>query len=298
MTQLTRLNNLFHEYTTTADVTSAARSKEAFANEVFGITTSDGQRYFLKILSQSQEPAAIANEVSMQEQLLASGIITPRYLGMPSGSYIGECDDERFVLSEHISGAPPRIVSHKLIGSLGATLARLHDSLNGITVPKSTLQLLDPQEIQGAIMACDRQERQTLNTFYNFGSQILDLPHAVIHGDLQLGNVFAEGDDVTAVFDLETAAHLPRVADIARTFTSIRFNSDPAKFPMDEVIGELTSGYNSAADMPLTPEEIARSKAAIVYVCGAYAAWHTLRDTRYKEPWIQYGNEAIGSIEG
>lgn len=288
MTELNRINNLFHEYSP-ADVVSATKSDEAFANEVFDITTTDGHRYFLKILK-LQHPEAIANEVVMQKRLLDSGIATPEYIELAPGNYVGQYEDERFLLSRYIPGRSPKTVSPKLIKSFGITLAKLHDCLDGVSIPDNDMQWLNPEKVKTDIASYSGPVKIALDDLFAYGSAIFDLnlPRAVTHGDLWLSNVFAEDDEVTTVFDLETAEETARIVDIARTYTSIRFNSD---YSADEVIDNLVDGYNSVVKEKLTPEELAKIKQAIAFVCGACATWHAVHGTRYRDPYIQLGNE-------
>lgn len=290
MTELARINNLFHTYLP-IDVLSANRSEEAFANEVFDITTADDRRYFLKVL-QTQRPDAIANEVVMQERLLGAGIATPEYIEIAPGNYVGQYQHERFLLSKYIPGNSPKTVSPKLIESFGTTLARLHNCLNGVTIPANDMQWLNPRSVTADIESCDGPVKSALENLFSYGKAIfeLNLPRAITHGDLWLSNVFAEDDEITTVFDLETAEDTVRIVDIARTFTSVRFNSN---YSADEVVDTLVTGYNSVAQQQLTTAELANIKRAIAYVCGACATWHAVHGTRYRDPYIKLGNEAM-----
>lgn len=65
-----QLTDIFHDYSA-EDIVEATRSTEAFANEVYDVTDSQGQRFFLKILK-TQLPEVVATEVHMQQRLLAS----------------------------------------------------------------------------------------------------------------------------------------------------------------------------------------------------------------------------------
>lgn len=290
MSDLARINNLFHEYSD-ADVMSATKSEEAFANEVYDITASDDQRYFLKILK-SQLHTAIANEVEMQKRLLAAGISTPEYLEFSSGHYVGQHEGERFLLSRYISGQSPTIVTPKLIKSFGMILARLHNCLDGVVIPYHDMQWLNPERVKTDLSSYDGGVRSDLDSLLAYGTPIFEkgLPTAVTHGDLWLSNVFAEDDEVTTVFDLETAEETVRLVDIARAYTSLRFNSD---FTAQEVIDGLVAGYNTKAKQQLTSEELANLNRAIAYVCGACATWHAVHGTRYRDPYIQLGKEVM-----
>jgi homoserine kinase type II len=290
MTELSRINDLFHSYAPT-DVVSVTKNDAAFANEVFMLTTALDERYVLKIL-QSQHPDAITNEVVMQQRLLDAGITTAQYLEITPGEYVGRHGDERFVLSKYLPGNPPVAVTPPLIRSFGAMLARLHDCLNGIAIPETDMQWLNPAKVAADIAAYEGPVKESLRELLDYGGAIFDadLPRAVIHGDLWLNNVFAANDVITAVFDFETAEYTVRLVDIARTYTSMRFNSALAK---EEVIEGLVAGYDSRADMALSPAERAHINRAIAYVCGACATWHAVHGTRYTEPYIRFGQEVL-----
>lgn len=290
MTDLEKINDLFHEYSS-EDVISASKSDEAFASDVYDIVTSRQQRYFLKIL-RSQRAEAIESEVLMQKRLLSAGIATPEYIEITPGSYIGVHGNERFLLSRYIPGTSPKVVSPTLMKSLGATLAKLHNCLAGLVVPGNDMQWLNPTKVSKDVDSYDGPAKESLKSLLDYGSAIFsaNLPRAMTHGDLWLSNVFAENDEVTTVFDLETAEETVRIVDIARTYTSIRFNSD---YSLDEVVDSLIAGYDSAANQKLTPEELSNIKRAIVYVCAACAVWHAVHGTRYTDPYIEFANEIL-----
>jgi Ser/Thr protein kinase RdoA (MazF antagonist) len=109
----------------------------------------------------------------------------------------------------------------------------------------------------------------------------------VIHGDLWLGNVFAEGDRVTAVFDMETAEHTYRILDLARTYLSARRETE---LDPKTLLDTLYEGYNSAAATPLTAEERSNFGLAFQYVAGVCALWNALHDVgRGAEIYLDLG---------
>lgn len=287
---LEQLTDIFHDYSA-SDIVEATRSTEAFANEVYDITDSEGQRFFLKILK-TQLPEVVAIEVQIQQLLLANGLRTPEYLEIKSGEYVGSHDDTRFILSRYISGESPKDVTPELIESFGVTLAKIHDAIKGVDIPASNMQWLNPNRVQDDLSGYDGDVKPELIKLMDEGKVIFDrnLPMAVTHGDLWLSNVFAENNTITTVFDLETAEYTVRLVDLARTYTSMRFNSD---LTSDEIIEVLTRGYDSAAETPLTAEERASFNLAIAFVAGACATWHAVHGTRYRDPYIRFGNEAL-----
>lgn len=285
-----QLNDIFHYYSI-ADIVEATRSTEAFANEVYDVTDSEGRRFFLKLLK-TQLPEIVATEVQMQQRLLASGLRTPEYLEIKPNEYVGNHGDIRFILSKYIPGESPKDVTTELIESFGATLAKIHDALKGIDIPPSNMQWLSPDRVDDDLSGYEGEVKPELVRLMSAGKVIFDrnLPRAVTHGDLWMSNVFAKNNTITTVFDLETAEYTVRLVDLARTYTSMRFNSDLSS---SEIIKVLTRGYDSVAETPLTAEERVNFSLAIAFVAGACATWHALHGTRYRDPYIKFGNEAL-----
>jgi Ser/Thr protein kinase RdoA (MazF antagonist) len=290
-----QLSSMFHDYST-ADIVEATRSTEAFANEVYDVTDSEGRRFFLKILK-TQLPEVVSTEVQMQKRLLASGLGTPEYLEIKPGEYVGTHGDTRFILSKYISGESPTDVTPELIESFGVTLARIHNALQGVEIPPSNMQWLNLERVEDDLAGYDGDVKPAIVNLVQAGKVIFerDLPKVVTHGDLWMSNVFAENNTITTVFDLETAEYTVRLVDLARTFTSMKFNSD---LTSSQIIELLAKGYDSAAELPLTPEERANFNLAIAFVAGACATWHAVHGTRYRDPYIKFGNEALTENHG
>jgi Ser/Thr protein kinase RdoA (MazF antagonist) len=288
-----QLTDLFHDFST-ADIVEATRSTEAFANEVYDVTDSEGQRFFLKILK-TQLPEVVTTEVQMQQRLLEAGLHTPEYLEIKPKTYVGNHGSDRFILSRYIPGESPKEVTPELIESFGTTLAKIHDALKGVDVPPSKMQWLNIQRVEDDLSGYAGEVKPDLTKLVDAGKVIFgrSLPMAVTHGDLWMSNVFAENNSITTVFDLETAEYTVRLVDLARTFTSMKFNSNLSS---DEIVEILTRGYNSVAETPLTPEEQANFNLAIAFVSGACATWHAVHGTRYRDPYIKFGNEALQQI--
>lgn len=284
------LTELFHNYST-EDIVESTRSNEAFANEVYDVTDSAGQRFFLKILK-TQLPEVVATEVQMQQHLLIAGLRTPEYLEIRQGEYVGSHNSTRFILSKYIPGESPKVITPSLIESFGSTLAKIHDALGDIDIPSNNMQWLNLKRVENDLAMYEGPVKAELIRLVQTGKVIFerDLPMAVTHGDLWTSNVFAKNDLITTIFDLETAERTVRLVDLARTYTSMKFNSG---YEIGEIIDLLTKGYNSASKRPLTPDEQDNFNVAIAYVCGACAVWHAGHGTRYRDPYIKFGNEAL-----
>lgn len=284
------LNKLFHTYSP-LDLAEVERNEAAYANDVYNLTDVEGRKFVMRVLK-IQDPATVNLEAQMQLKLSASGIRTPHYLELGENNFVGEENGHHFTLSERIDGTAPTEVTPELVEDFGATLARIHESLNGIEVPPNKMQWFDPKIAQLDLDAYDGPLKPKLVSLIDKGKELLSLglPEAVIHGDLWLSNTFAENGRVTAVFDFETAQNTARIIDLARTYTSMRRETTISS---GEIIELLVNGYDSATTNPLTQVEKDNFKLAIAYVSGVVAAWHAANGTRYTGPYIEIGEEVI-----
>jgi len=292
-TQLSRtdLNRLFHVYSST-NLAEIKRNEAAYANEVYNLTDTEGRKFVMRILK-NQDTAAINLEAMMQSRLNSAGIRAPQYLELGEDTYVGEVNGCRFTLSKHIEGSIPSKVKQGLVSDFGAVLARIHDSLEGLVIPPNKMQWFDPKIARRDLDSYDGPLKPKLIELVFKGDELLGLglPEAVIHGDLWLSNTFAKDEKVTAVFDFETAQNTARIIDLARTYTSMRRETD---IPADKVIDLLVEGYDSAASKPLAPAEKDSFRLAIVYVSGVVAAWHAANGTGRAGPYLEMGEESAG----
>jgi Ser/Thr protein kinase RdoA (MazF antagonist) len=286
---LIELNQLFHAYSN-IELIDAKRNDAAFANDVYDLINSSGQGYVMKVLKAHQDPKTINLETHIQTRLNAAGIKTPQYLDFGDNNFIGEQNECRFTLSRRIKGKIPIIITSELVFDFGATLARIHDCLKNVTIPLNRMQWFNPEIAQAALDACEELPKDKLTMLVNKGTELfsLRLPEATIHGDLWLGNTFAEKDKVTAVFDFERAQNTARIIDLARTYASMRKET---VFPVQQIIDLLTTGYDSTAAIPLTRIENDNFKLAIAYVSGVIATWHATNGNRYTRRYIEIGEE-------
>ena len=287
----TELNKLFHIYSD-SELTQVERNGAAFANDVYDLTDSNGLRYVMRVLK-IQDPATVNLEARMQTMLNIAGIRTPQYLELSDNNFVGEQNGHSFTLSRRIEGKAPTSVTTELVFDFGATLARIHDCLRGVKILPNKMQWFNPAIAQEDLNVYDGPLKEKLVMLVGKVDVLLSsgLPEAVIHGDLWLSNTFAENDRVTAVFDFETAQNTARIIDLARTYTSMRRETD---FPAQKIIDQLIEGYDSAANIPLTQIEKDKLKLAIAYVSGVVAAWHAANGTGYVATYIEIGEEALG----
>jgi Ser/Thr protein kinase RdoA (MazF antagonist) len=284
------LSKLFHHYAPD-ELVASEKNGAAFANDVYELADSNGDRYVLRVL-RLQAPETVAMEADLQDRLRANGINTPHYLELANGSYVGESEGLRFTLSQFIDGAVPKEASLGLIKSFAAVTARMHDAWDGVNTPRSKMQWLHPENADQDLAEYSGEFQSRLDKLINVKEKLfsLNLPEAVIHGDLWLGNVFADGDEVTAVFDLETAQNGIRLLDLGRTYASMKLETD---FTSEEIIEQLFTGYDSTANIPLTLAEKENFGLVIAYVSGVVAIWHVANGTEYAEQYIRFGEEFL-----
>ncbi|MCA9344069.1 phosphotransferase [Candidatus Saccharibacteria bacterium] len=284
----TELNTLFHHYSPD-ELVASEKNGDAFANDAYNLRAANGTEFVMRILK-FQLPETVESEVEMQHRLAEVGIGTPHYLTFDNGKHVGENEELRFTLSERIVGEVPKTASLDLIRSFGATLAQFHDALAGTEVLFSKMQWFQPKNVHEYLEKYDGELKPDITKLITDGEQLFqtDLPQTLIHGDLWLGNVFAEGEEVTAVFDMETAEHNYRIIDLARTYLSMRLET---VYTREEVIDMLFSGYDEVATKPLTQEEKNNFGLAISYTAGVCALWHDLNGTKYAGNYLGFGEE-------
>ncbi|MDQ5969977.1 MAG: homoserine kinase type [Patescibacteria group bacterium] len=282
------LSELFHHYSPD-DVVASEKNGAAFANDAYNLRIANGTEYVMRILK-LQLPETVQREAEMQHRLAEVGIGTPHYLTFGNGKHIGEHHGKAFTLSERIPGEVPKTAPLELIGSFGSTLAQFHNALEGTKVPFSKMQWFQPKNVHEDLEKYDGELKPDIAKLITDGEQLFqtNLSQTLIHGDLWLGNVFAEGDEVTAVFDMETAEHNYRIIDLARTYLSMRLETEYGK---EEIIDRLFSGYDTMANKPLAQEEKDSFGLAISYTAGVCALWHELNGTRYAGNYLDFGAE-------
>lgn len=285
--QLTKALNLLKP----GAVVDAKDITVGLANTSYLLTTDAGEKYVLRQL-RMQSPASARTDAQLQARLKAVGVGTPEYAMLTTGDVVGEVDGYNFTISAHIAGSLPDRITSTLAGSFGATLAKIHRAFKDAQslVTPNAAQWLDPKNARRDIALCPAELRRRLEDKLDETEQLftLDLPRTVIHADLFQENVFAEDDEVTVVFDLETVEYTVRLLDIARTYISFVYGGlDPAA-----TWAALCNGYNAAAEQPLTPEETRQFPLAVAYASVACAAWlHNNDGKEFVEPYLAIGSD-------
>lgn len=257
---------------TSARVLSWFPITKAGANEVICIDTNSG-KFVLRILK-AQVPAVAELEAEIQQRLLKAGWCTPQYLRTSSGKVVAQVDGKNCTCSTYVAGASTTKVSPSLVRSFGKALAAIHEQLADISVPENAAQWLKLANAEKEIDLYSGLFKDQFKKALEDGRKLFNqnLPIAVIHSDLHLGNVFAQDDKITFLFDFETVDNNLRIIDIARTAISL-IGAKPKEIP-DRVIELLVFGYNNEAKMPLSALELESLPLVIRYVSASCGAWN------------------------
>ncbi|HSX06390.1 MAG TPA: phosphotransferase [Candidatus Saccharimonadia bacterium] len=284
--QLTKALNLLKP----GAVVDAKDITVGLANTSYLLITDADEKYVARQL-RMQSPGSARIDAKLQARLKAVGVGTPEYATLTTDDVVGEVDDYNFTISPLLVGSLPDKVTIALAGSFGATLAKIHQAFKDaqpFVVPNAA-QWLDPKNARRDIALCPTDLRQRMEEQLGRTEQLLtlDLPRTVIHADLFQENVFAENDEVTVVFDLETVEYTVRLLDIARTYISFVYNGlDPSNTQTT-----LFDAYNSTAEQPLTPAELKQFPVAVEYASVVCAAWLYNNDGKeFVEPYIAIGS--------
>ncbi len=253
----------------TSGLIVATRQLVGDANETHAVELNDGQHLVIRILRFSG-PERARQEVPVQHALTAAGIVAPISLDLKNGDVVGRVCGLDFTVSRFIEGQHPTTITEGLEAGFGRILAGFHRATHDLTVEGTGW--MNPLALAEAVQAVrDIDFRRGLEDIQRTTHQVFDadLPQANIHGDVWPGNVFAEGDNVTAVLDLETVEPAPRIIDIGRT--AVALVAESTRSP-DDVLRAIASAYSAVE--PLSRGEEGLLPMAYRLAMVASAAWN------------------------
>ncbi len=258
----------------------AAKSFEqtqlGMANYSFHVTTAGGGRYVVKFLVHQMESLLI-NELAVQQQLQAYGIVTPRYIRSPGGEYVcrlAAVPEVAAVISTAIAGVHPKTVNRSLAYAMGAMLAHYHAAvrsvpavhsgwLNRITVAQAVEDTRDSAVKEAALALIAQGE-----PLFESGA-----PYGIIHGDFHIGNLLVTSRTsatIAAVLDFEEAEENLLLIDIAFGLFGSHSLAHSARHT-HTILHAFLDGYESVR--ALEPMERSNLAAAVCYVAGACSLW-------------------------
>jgi Ser/Thr protein kinase RdoA (MazF antagonist) len=266
------------------------------SNEAYDVTCDDGERYVVRVLGAQTVHSARA-EARIQQAMARHGMSTPLYLPLGAGDVVGQEDGIAFTVARFVAGQHPQVATLPLIESIGRNMGTLHGILDPAEIDMgfNTGQWLDPSNVGADLSRCDPKVKRLVIPRLESGLRVFDdrLPMAVVHGELATNNLFAHDDEVTTIFDFETAQHGPRLLDLAFSYLSFVYDGelDPTS-----VVSQLAKGYNVVTR--LTTEEAASFQPAVWFVSAATAAWCFARGySDYGERFLTAGTHGAPGIE-
>ncbi len=262
------LASLFAYYSNEKIAAYTPLPKTTSGNDAYVINTSS-HTYVLRILAH-QGAGNPAEEYALQSALRAADIVTPLYKKNHASSVVTVSGGIACTVSDYIAGERLQRITAALAASMGETLAKVQAAMSGIELTPHALQWFDPANVAAQLEAYNGPRKRRIAQLIERSSAVLNrgLPEALIHGDLHIHNIFARGDEVSVVFDLETVSYTCRILDIARTYLTLVKGSTIAP---DIIMQALTAGFDSASDVPLESREKVALRDACVYVAAVTA---------------------------
>ncbi len=255
---------------------SVTQTQLGMANRSFRVITTTGARYVVKILVHQSERLLI-NELAIQQQLHAHGIVAPRYIQSPTGEYVyrhASVTDFVAVASATIKGVHPNLVSRQLAHNMGNMLANYHAAVRSLPVAHTgwlnrttaSLPAAESEHSAGkeAALALIAQGEPM------FASHV---PSGIIHGDFHTGNLLVKSQSdarIVAMLDFEEAEENLLLVDVAFGLFGSHSLAYTARHTHAAVHAFL-DGYEAVRE--LEQAESANLAPAICYVAGACSLW-------------------------
>lgn len=219
----------------------------------------------------------LVNELAIQEQLQARGIVTPRYIRAPGGDYVyhsAVVPGLAAVISPAIEGVHPKSISRGLAHAMGAMLAQYHAAVRSL--PKAHQGWLNKRSVEEAAAETSYSAaKEAALALIDQGEPMFEseIPCGIIHGDFHTGNLLVASPTsakIAAMLDFEEAEENRLLIDIAFGL----FGSHSLAYTARRthiILHTFLNGYESVR--PLEPMEKSNLAGAICYVAGACSLW-------------------------
>jgi len=260
-------------------------------NRNYRVDTEDGQRFVLKIATQPASEDLTALEHAAVERVVAAGLDlrVPRTVPARSGAAEVriEADDGSLLRGRLLRYVPglswceSETASHELLRHLGATLARLDLTLEGLSHPAADrthrwdLTAVGRHRKKIELVTAPERRRSLEWMFHLWSAcaapRLADLPHSFIHGDANDENVLVEGDRVVGLLDFGDVLDNPTICELAIALAYAMLDrEDPL-----EVGAEVVAGYHEVR--PLSAAELS---VLFPLICGRLAVSVTVAAQR------------------
>lgn len=210
-----------------------------YANDVFLITTRDGERYYFKVYRIGwRSPADVAWEPRIQHHLLASGVSIASSIDRRDGaalSVVGAPEGKRgaVLFAQASEAKPQRPFTAELYTAFGRAAARLHAALDtmadrsGHRPDDIETLVLSPGHIPRTRFDPVSDERYAIDVIVNRLARELDqrssaLDWGICHGDLTLDNFTITEEGSITFFDFDLASLSWRARDPCGVYAASR----------------------------------------------------------------------------
>jgi Ser/Thr protein kinase RdoA (MazF antagonist) len=242
------------------------------ANLNYLLENSDGTKIVARIIKE-QKPENLHFEYLVQTELKIAGIGSPQIFLEKGKPLVLKVGNQKITFSNFIQSDPhPEQFSKQLLKNLGEILAKFQKALKDIPpdqVPENYLS----ESYQNKLKFSKQKEEVALEIktyIKNLYQRItkLNLPKAIIHGDLNNGNILTKGDQIIAILDLETVEYKERILDPA---ILIYYRQPDSNLSYPKVSELILAGFEKVTK--LNPAEKEALPLAIQYTGACFSLW-------------------------
>ena len=195
-------------------------------------------------------------------KLSTEGILVPPIIPSQGGHAVSEVNGLPFIAQRFFPGETlaHTTISPKITYELGATLARIHNILEGRLVKGNTTKISswDPQQHQllftryeGSITSFSPRARKALDAVQlkteALYPELRELPVGITHGDYHPGNILIAHNAITGILDFNEAMESWYVGDIG---IALSYLIQGARDPL-ETTRTFVSGYQRERGLSL-----------------------------------------------
>lgn len=236
----------------------------------YRLTTATGEKYVLKIVGENSTPESADLELKLLEharnadfpinlpfiiknyskqtetriKLPVLGLHRLRLIGFIDGEMLENCSD----------------ISENLLKNVGKSLALFDKAIKDFDHPAAhqghdweLIHAGRQQQKMRFIEDPDLREKVAwaFDLWHEVRDSLEDLPHQVIHGDANKGNILVQGDSVVGLVDFGDACYNPRICELAICLAYVMMDRDDPMAAAAVVIDAYTE------EIELSEQELA-----------------------------------------
>ena len=239
---------------------------------------SENTNYLLRTDTEAYVLTICENKTAQETEILVNTLhclkknkfATTEVYKAVTGKYITFYRGKPVILKSYLEGAVYDQLPHKVLSSLGSSLAQLHQ----ISAPTCS-----PNKVNYSLekFSSLRQQYGRSHTFIDWLDHIsefispflkLDLPRCLIHGDVFNDNVIVDSEGQPIIMDFEEACNYYRIFDLGMTIVGTCTDNSVIN---PDAVKHFLSGYQAEAE--LSNEEKAAFKPFTIYAAAGMAYW-------------------------